>query len=1049
MNQKDVATFFRKSVSFIVLLLMTANIHAQSDGNRWENPQWFEENKEKSHVPFILYNNKETALKDQYEGSPYYRSLNGIWKFNYTDDYQKRPQNFYATSFNDAAWKDIKVPSNWEIQGFGLPIYTNIIYPFPKNPPFVGKDNPVGTYRKNFSIPDTWDGKQVILHFGSITGCAFIYVNGQKVGMSKVSKTAAEFNITPYIKKGDNLLAVQVFRWHDGSYLEDQDFWRLTGIERDVFLYALPSVSIWDFYLKADLDATYKDGIFSGDITIRKFKNASLKEVEVVVEILDKSGKVIFNQTKQTRLGADSLQALSFNGRIPAPAKWTAETPNLYQCLLTFKSITGIVLGVTSAKIGFRKVEIKNAQLLVNGKKIMVHGVNRHEHDERLGHVPTKEMMIKDIQLMKQYNINAVRTAHYPNDPLWLKLCDEYGLYVVDEANVEIHGMGSITPGRPVDTTNHPAYLSQWAPSILDRIERMVERDKNHTSVIIWSLGNEAGNGKVFYDAYDWLKKRDTSRPVQFEQANEHRNTDIVCPMYPPIQYMKKYAADTSKTRPFIMCEYSHVMGNSSGNFQTYFDIIRSSPHMQGGFIWDWVDQGILTDNGFGKKYWAYGGDLGAGHLQNDENFCANGLVAADRSPHPGIFEVKKVYQDILFSNVDWENGKIRIHNDFAFTDLSGYRFKWVLLQNGVPIQSDSFSVNILPSQQQEIRLPLTVKDSDVEMALNIYAFTKNATPSIPANHEVAREQFMSKAVFFTSRLNREGSLKISRKDQLIQFEAGKVKGSFNVKQGKWVSYLVDGNSLIQSFPEPYFWRAPTDNDFGSQMPKKLGFWRNAHNMLELDSVQVHPQNNEGLLIECNYTLKGLDIPYSIQYQLLNNGAVKVNVMMNFAKKTPMEIPRFGMRMSLSKMMEQIQFYGRGPWENYADRNTASFIGVYEQTAAEQFVKNYIRPQENGYRTDVRWVNFSSKTNYGIRITGLQPICFSALPYTAEDLDPGYTKKQQHPSDLNENDFLSVHIDLGQRGLGGDNSWGALPHESYLLKAAKYQYGFIIEPYIK
>lgn len=1049
MNQRVAAIFINKYIFLFILLFVTANIYSQSYNNAWENPLLIEENKEKSHVPFILFDNKQNAIAGQYEKSPFYLSLNGRWKFTFTEDYKQRPQNFYAATLNDTKWNEITVPSNWELQGFGLPIYTNIIYPFPKNPPFVGNDNPVGTYRKKFTVPDTWKDKQVILQFGSITGCAFIYVNGQKVGMSKVSKTAAEFNISAYLKKGENLLAVQVFRWHDGSYLEDQDFWRLTGIERDVFLYALPSVSIWDFHLKADLDASYKDGVFSSDIILRKFKNVQLKEVNVQVEVLDKMGKVVLNQKRQIQLGSDSLQQLSIQGVIASPAKWTAETPNLYQCVLTLTNSSGTLLGVTSSKIGFRKVEIKNAQLLVNGKKIMVHGVNRHEHDERLGHVPTREMMIKDIQLMKQYNINAVRTAHYPNDPLWLKLCDEYGLYVVDEANVEIHGMGSITPGRGLDTINHPAYLSQWAPSIFDRIERMVERDKNHASVIIWSLGNEAGNGKVFYDAYDWIKKRDTYRPVQFEQANEHRNTDIVCPMYPAIQYMKKYAADASKTRPFIMCEYSHAMGNSSGNFQTYFDIIRSSPHMQGGFIWDWVDQGILTDNGFGKKYWAYGGDLGAGHLQNDENFCANGLVAADRSPHPGIFEVKKVYQDILFSNVDWKNGVIRIHNDFAFTDLSGYQFKWVLLQNGMTVQSDTFSLSLQPSQQKEVHLPITIKDSSVEMALNVYAYSKNETPAIPANHEVAREQFISKAKFFTTYTSLRGDLKINKKDQLIQFESGKVKGSFNIKQGKWMTYFVGESSMIQSFPEPYFWRAPTDNDFGNQMPKKLGFWRNAHNMLELDSTQVHPQTNDGLLIECFYLLKGLDIPYTIQYQILNNGAVKVHVMMSFEKKTPMELPRFGMRMSLPKTMDQIHFYGRGPWENYADRNTASFLGVYQQTAAQQFVKNYIRPQENGYRTDVRWIHFFNTSNSGIRIIGLQPICFSALPYTAEDLDPGYTKKQQHPSDLNENDFLSVHIDLGQRGLGGDNSWGALPHESYLLKASKYRYGFIIEPIIK
>lgn len=1022
--------------------------HAQPPKNSWENPVITEENKELAHVPFVLYDNKAMALTDDYERSPYYQSLNGEWKFQYTDNYRERPVDFYLPSYKDEKWKAITVPSNWELKGFGTPIYTNIIYPFPKNPPYVGEDNPVGTYRKKFTVPDKWHGKQVLLHFGSITGCAFVYVNGQKVGMSKVSKTAAEFNITPYIRKGENILAVQVFRWHDGSYLEDQDFWRLTGIERDVFIYALPEITLWDFFLKADLDDQYRNGLFTADVTLRKFSEHSQNAIQVSLEIFSSDGTTVFSAKQDIDHMKNNMEEVSFKGKVLSPAQWSAETPNLYHCIISLQTAEGVLIGTTATRIGFRKVEIRQAQLLVNGKKIMVHGVNRHEHDEQLGHVPTRDLMIKDIRLMKQHNINAVRTAHYPNDPLWLKLCDEFGLYVVDEANVEIHGMGAITPGKTVDSTNHPAYLTEWAPSIMDRIRRMVERDKNHASVIIWSLGNEAGNGKVFYDAYRWIKQRDKHRPVQFEQAGEQENTDIVCPMYPTIQYMKQYAADTTKTRPFIMCEYAHAMGNSSGNFQTYFNIIKSAPHMQGGFIWDWVDQGILTKNEAGKKYWAYGGDFGAGHLQHDENFCANGLVAADRSPHPGIYEVKKVYQDILFSDIDWKNGRIRVHNEFGFTDISGYLFKWVLLKNGIEVQSDTFSVDIKAGRQKDIRLPVFVTDTMIEAALNIYAFTRTATIAIPAGHEVAREQFVSSNTYFKQLTSREGKLHVTRKDQLIQFRSGKVNAGFHVRQGKWISYAADGHSLLQSFPEPYFWRAPTDNDFGNQMPKKLGFWRNAHNMMVLDSVKVHEQNREGVQIDCHYTIGVLEIPYIIQYKVLNDGAICVHVSMNFSGKTVMELPRFGMRMSLPRSYEHIQFYGRGPWENYQDRNTASFMGVYQQKSDDQFVTNYIRPQENAYRTDVRWINFFDKHHQGITITGLQPLCFSALPYTAEDMDPGYTKKQQHPSDLNEKNYLSVHIDLLQRGLGGDNSWGALPHEPYLLKRKSYQYSYIIEPYL-
>ncbi|HLO37457.1 MAG TPA: glycoside hydrolase family 2 TIM barrel-domain containing protein, partial [Lacibacter sp.] len=545
-----------------------------------------------------------------------------------------------------------------------------IVYPYPKNPPYIGENNPVGTYRKEFTIADNWNDKEVILHFGSITGCAFVYVNGQKVGMTKASKTAAEFNITTYLQKGKNLLAVQVFRWHDGSYLEDQDFWRLSGIERDVFLFAMPKATVWDFYLKADLDAQYKNGMFSADIDLRQFAGNKLSTGVLTVALIDKYGKKVFSQSKNYVLGTDSMQTVSFSGTIKNVLKWTGETPNLYDCIITNGNGTGIVFATyTGAKVGFRKVEIKNAQLLVNGMAVEVHGVNRHEHDDVTGHATSKELMLKDIRLMKQFNINAVRLAHYPNDPLWYKLCDEYGLYLVDEANIETHGMGAEFQSS-FDKSKHPAYLPEWAAAHLDRMKRMVERDKNHASIIIWSLGNECGNGQVFHDGYKWIKERDKSRPVQFEQAGEDWNTDIVCPMYPRISDMKRYAESKTKTRPYIMCEYSHAMGNSNGNFQEYFDIIRSSPHMQGGFIWDWVDQGYKQTDKSGNIFWAYGGDLGSYNLHNDENFCSNGLIAANRTPHPGLFEVKKVYQDILFSTKDISSGVINISNRFNFTNL-------------------------------------------------------------------------------------------------------------------------------------------------------------------------------------------------------------------------------------------------------------------------------------------------------------------------------------------------------------------------------------------
>ncbi|MCU0394686.1 MAG: DUF4981 domain-containing protein [Chitinophagaceae bacterium] len=1007
----------------------------------WENEKIVDINKQPAHVSFMAFPNASLAAANQFAASPWYKSLNGRWKFHHTDRPEGRPLNFYEPGFDDRGWKEVPVPGNWEVNGFGMPIYTNIVYPFPKNPPFIDHGfAPVGTYRTSFSVPADWKGRKIILHFGSVTGAMYLYINGKPVGFTKASKLPAEFDITPFLQDGNNTLAAQVFRWHDGSYLEDQDFWRLTGIERDVYLVAKNAVSVKDFEIGATLDEKYTNGLYTATIQVEKPAKAV---AGVLVEVLDKSGNPVLS-LKRSMSAADSV--VTVKGNIPKVNAWSAEVPYLYNTIISLLDKDNKVIEVVSHKTGFRKVEIKNAQLLVNGRKIMVHGVNRHEHDEVTGHVTTKELMLKDIMLMKQHNINAVRLAHYPNDPLWLQLCDEYGLYVVDEANVEIHGMG-VLPNGGFNEAEHPAYMPSWVPSIMDRITRMVERDKNHASVIIWSLGNESGNGKVFYDAYDWIKQRDKTRPVQFEQAMEDRNTDIVCPMYPSIEYMKSYAADASKTRPFIMCEYAHAMGNSSGNFQEYFDIIKSSPHMQGGFIWDWVDQGIKTTDENGKSYWAYGGDFGAAHLQNDANFCANGLVAADRSLHPGIHEVKKVYQDIIFRDKDWKNGLIVVENNFSFKDLSDYRFEWVLLKNGKAAQKGGFSVSLEPQTMQEVKLSLPAIGADGEYALNVFAYTSRELPMLPSGHEVAREQFSDKsAAWFAANPAAAGNLKVSKDGKLLSFASGDISGTFNTANGQWVAYTAKGLPVLKAMPEPYFWRAPTDNDFGSQMPQKLGIWRSAHANRKLVSVNAGEPGPQGLVIEVKYLLTDVDAPYSIVYTVLNNGSVKVEASLDMRARALPELPRFGMRMQVEKEADRISFYGRGPWENYSDRNTASFLGEYHQRLRDQFVANYVRPQENGYKTEVRWVTLANAGGRGVRITGLQPLGFSALPYTAEDLDPGITKKNQHPSDLPERNFISLHVDGAQRGVGGDNSWGALPHAPYLLKDKQYRYAFVIEP---
>lgn len=1032
----------KKVLGFVFLTQVLTQGFGQAKNNDWENPQLYELNKEKPHATFMVFSNQGDVVKDDYSRSPFYQSLNGTWKFVYVDKYADRNKDFYKTTLNDSKWNDIQVPSNWEMKGFGIPIYTNITYPHPKNPPFIGENNPVGTYRKQFTVPQTWTGREVLLHFGSIAGCAFVYVNGQKVGMSKAAKSPAEFNITPYLKKGTNQLAVQVFRWHDGSYLEDQDFWRLTGIERDVYLYSLPKATVWDFFVKADLDNAYTNGVFSADVTLRQFKNNSNKSGQLTVSVVDKAGKAVFSQQKNIQLGTDSLQTVQISGTVDKPLQWNAEAPNLYDCIIRFTNGTGATAtSFSGAKIGFRKVEIKNSQLMVNGVPTMVKGVNRHEHDDVVGHVPLLETMLKDIRLMKQFNINAVRTSHYPNDPLWYKLCDQYGLYLVDEANIETHAMGASLQGW-FDSTKHPAYLPEWAPAHMDRMQRLVERDKNHPSVIIWSLGNECGNGKVFHDGYLWMKSRDNTRPVQFEQAGEDWNTDIVCPMYPGINSMKRYASATNKTRPYIMCEYSHAMGNSNGNFRTYWDIINSSKQMQGGFIWDWVDQGIKTKDDNGKTFWAYGGDLGGFYWQNDENGVADGLLSSDRTPDPGLYEVKKGYQNISFAAKDLSKGMVTVSNLFDFTNLSNYAFKYELIENGKKTKEGTIDISLAPHQQKDVQFPTL--NSSGETFINLLAYTKTATEMVPAGHEIAREQFRLGGDYFARKNSVQGKLQVTKEANKVSFTAGTMKGEFDIRQGRFTQYAQANERMPAQFPEPYFWRAPTDNDFGNNMPSNLGVWRTANSNRSLKNVTVGDQTEEGLPIKVQYELTGINVPYIVDYFIQNNGAVTITASIDMTGRDLPELPRFGMRMRLPGQYDNLTYYGRGPWENYSDRKEASFVGIYNDKVENQFYAGYIRPQESGYKTDVRWLALTNEKGTGLRVDGAQPICFSAINHSVESLDPGLTKKQQHPTDLVPDKNVYLHIDLAQRGVGGDNSWGALPHDEFRLLGKKYSYTYTL-----
>ncbi|SHG90939.1 beta-galactosidase [Flavobacterium fluvii] len=1015
----------------------------KNNRNDWENPEVFQINREPARAAFLPYQDEKTAIADIYSASNWYMNLNGNWKFNWSATPDKRPADFYKTNYNTSDWKEIEVPSNWELKGYGIPIYTNITYPFPKNAPFIDhKDNPVGSYKREFSLPKNWDGRHVFLHFEAGTSAMYIWVNGEKVGYTENTKSPAEFDITKYLKQGKNDVAVEVYRWSDGSYLEDQDFWRISGIDRNVYLYSTADLRIADFFAKPDLDGQYKNGSLSIDVKLKNLGTAAKNNQTVEAKLIDAKGKVIFVKAQKTSIEEGKQQSIEFAQNIVNPNLWSNENPYLYTLLINTKNEQGKVIETVSTEIGFRTVELKNGQLLVNGVRIMVHGVNIHEHNPVTGHYQTEDMMMKDIKMMKQLNINSVRCSHYPNNILWVKLCNKYGIFLVDEANIESHGYG-VEHNVGMDRSVHPAYLPEWKASHMDRIFSLVERDKNQPSVIIWSLGNECGNGPVFYEAYKWIKERDKTRLVQFEQPEEKENTDIICPMYPTIKHMKEYAARPKVDRPYIMCEYSHAMGNSNGNFKEYWDIIRGSKNMQGGFIWDWVDQGFKVKDEIGREYWAYGGDMGGQNYVNDENDCHNGIVSPDRIPHPGAFEVKKWYQDIYFNDVDVKKGIIEIENNFAYTNLSQYTIKYEVLENGKVIKEGVLNLkqNPLTKKQVKIELPKIQVKEGVEYLLNIFALTKQATEMIPAGFEIAKEQFVIEDSRYFAKVKGKPASNVADENDFFILKAGTVEVKISKKTGLISGYTVSGVKYFKEYPRPNFWRAPVDNDFGNKMPIKLNVWRTAGDNMTLKGIKTDASGQ----IVANFILNDVASEYIVTYSIKEDGSLEIISSYKKGINPVPEMPRFGMLFSLSNEFENFDYYGRGPWENYSDRNTASLKGIYHSKVADQYVP-YPRPQENGYKTDIRWATLTNNSGKGIEITGNQPVCMSALNNYPADFDPGLTKKQQHSSDITPRNEIVICVDLAQRGVGGDTSWGEYPHEQYLLKQNEYSYGFVIKP---
>lgn len=1073
-----------KRFTIFTLLLFCLSVYSQEkdpikDYKHYiENEQVISENKEPAHASFTSFASKENALKNN---SQFHKSLNGTWKFNWVKNPKDRPTQFMKSNFDTSNWNDIKVPSNWEVEGFGVPIYVNHQYEFtdykamiaddmelvdriyPKNPGDVPDNyNPVGTYHRDFTIEKTWNEKEIFLHVGAMKAGGFVWLNGEYIGYSQGSKLPSEFNITKAAKTGKNTIAIQIFRWTDGSYLECQDFWRISGIERDVFIYAQPKIRIQDFEVTSTLDKGYENGVFQLDVDLQNHTSKN-KNIEVSYELLD-GNKIISSGNKKIEIPNSQKDATSFSATVPNVRQWSAEHPNLYTLIIETKDSKGKTIEVTHREIGFRSVEIKNGLLLVNGQRITLKGVNAHEVDPETGHVMSEELIKKDIQLWKENNINAVRLAHYPRGRRFYELCDKYGIYVVDEANIESHGMyyGKYSLAK----------IPSWENAHVDRMVRMVERDKNHPSVIIWSMGNEAGNGVNFFKGYDAIKANDnTKRPVQYERPYKDydgslydmdSNTDIIVPQYPsPARFEEVGKSKTD--RPYIPSEYAHAMGNSTGNFQDYWDIIELYDNLQGGFIWDWVDQSIWKTNEKGERYYAYGGDFGE-NMPSDNTFLNNGIVFPDRTPQPALYEVKKAHEFINFKDKGinrHDELRVLIENLYDFTNLNQFDFKVEIKADGKLLQSiniDTLSVETHTGKL--IRIPLkdiAFKDN-TEYFVHFSATTKEDWGMLPKGFEVAREQIPLTNKFNQTKTEIKETLKLSAQNNegVLAISNNNIRVVFDKNEGRITSYNFKGTELLKDGkgPKPNFWRAVTDNDFGNKMQNRNIEWKRASLESKVSDVDYKTLESGAISMTVNYSLPGVETTFVSNYTIYGNGVIRIENTLN---ETPYEgdIPRIGMRLQLPKSYENLTYLGRGPHENYQDRKASAFVDLFASKIREQYVP-YIRPQDNGYKTDTRWLAVANQQNNGLLfVSGSENyVSFSALHMENEDfdttsgLDYDNSNKSKHTIDIKEKDLVQLNIDLGQRGLAGDDSWYSKPMEKYQFKGnQKYMYSFYMIPF--
>ncbi len=1033
-------------------------VEAAPTFTEWQDMQVNEVNRLPLHATFFAYENEATALKGEPQNSKNFVSLHGDWTFKGVENADQRPVDFWKPDFNDASWGKMPVPGMWELNGFGDPVYVNIGFAwrghFKDNPPYVPtKDNHVGSYRRMINIPADWDGKQVVAHFGSVTSNMYLWVNGHYVGYTEDSKVAAEFDITPYVHTGDNLIAFQVFRWCDGSYCEDQDFWRLSGVARDSYLYCQDQAErLVDIQLTPDLTDNYQNGVLN-------IKKKVAGNVRVDYYLFDAKGELV------TMTTSDTIVVNNVN-------KWTAETPYLYTLLAKVwkeakpRQVKGGVKRkdvaalseVIPLKVGFRKVEIKNAQLLVNGQPILIKGADRHEMDPDGGYIVSKERMIQDLQVMKRLNINAVRTCHYPDDPVWYDLCDQYGIYLCAEANQESHGFGY--------KADSEAKKEQFAKQILERNQHNVAAHFNHPSVIIWSLGNETVDGPNFTAAYKWIKQNDPSRPIHWERAQGGDNTDIMCPMYATHKWCEDYCKDASKTKPLIQCEYNHTMGNSSGGLKEYWDLIRKYPKYQGGFIWDFVDQALhapqskntvdgsrLNDYAYlNTVHYTYGGDYNQ-YDASDNNFNCNGIIGPDRQLNPHAYEVAHQYQSIWAEPVDLQHGQLSVYNEHFFTDLSDVSMQWQLLVDGeVADKGEVSELNCGPQQRVNVTLPYQLRDISGagDIYLNVCFVLKRSQPLMQRGqvvaynqltvlesprHQVATRATTGKAVKVVNKKN-EPTITLSGRHFSVQFDR---------KIGFMTQYVADGKNLLAAGGslKPNFWRAVNDNDMGAGVQRKYAVWRNP--ALNLVSLTV---NNKLKSVRAEYDMPDVKARLVLNYVVRPDGSIDVTEQLTADKSA--DVPpmfRFGMVMQLPYQMDNSEFYGRGPIENYADRKSSQTMGIYRLTADEQFFP-YIRPQETGTKSDMRWWNQTDRTGEGLRVMADAPFYASALHYDIQTLDEGMDKAQRHSPDVKKSAFTNLYIDLEHAGVGGVNSWdmNAIALPQYRVNYGDKTFNFTLSP---